>query len=282
VPRFLRYAPALWFFAVTGLGWAGALTQSLPEAQGDKPEVVEADAARLLGLANEARAADGAQALKWDSALAAAAQKHCLRMAAEGPIAHHYDGEAELPERAGQAGAHFSQVAENIAAGASPTDPLEFHDGWMHSPGHRANLLNREMDSVGIAVVVSHGVTYAVADYARAVHALTQGEVESAFAKLLEGKGLAVRKDRKEARAYCAQPKSGGADPDDPPGYRVYWQSPDASQLPQMVLDQLAAGVYRQAAVGSCAPQGIDGSFTIYRVAVLLYGTVEVRPKRWF
>ena len=72
-------------------------------------------------------------------------------------------------ERAGQAGAHFSLIEENVAVG--PT-PAAIHDGWMHSPGHRTNLLNPEVDRVGIAVVASRGELYAVADYARECAAL--------------------------------------------------------------------------------------------------------------
>ena len=32
-------------------------------------------------------------------------------------------------------------------------------------PGHRTNLLNPEVDRVGVAVVATRGVLYAVADY---------------------------------------------------------------------------------------------------------------------
>ena len=44
------------------------------------------------------------------------------------------------------------------------------HDEWMQSPGHRTNLLNPDVDHVGVAVVESRGVLYAVADYERAVN----------------------------------------------------------------------------------------------------------------
>jgi hypothetical protein len=226
----------------------------------------------LLVLANQARAADGAAPLKWDPALADAALQHCLRMAAEGPISHRYQGEQDLVDRAGQAGAHFSTVEENIAAGTAPTDPLEFNGDWLRSPGHRANLLNREVDSVGIAVVVRHEVTYAVADYARAVPVFTSAEVEASFASLLRSRGISILNHQRDARAYCSL-TDGGRSPqfENQPRYRMKWQNPDVAHLPQQLLDQLAAGHYRMAAVGSCPPQGVEGQFTVYRVAVLLY-----------
>jgi len=50
------------------------------------------------------------------------------------------------------------------------------------------------------------------------------------------------------------------------------WQEAAAlTRLPDALLDRLATGRYRQAAVGSCPAQDMEGSFTAYRMAVLLY-----------
>jgi hypothetical protein len=249
-----------------------AAAQTGADSRDQKPQVLQPEAGQLFELANQARAADGAGPLKWDPALAAAALQHCFQMAASGRISHRYPGEAELTDRAGEAGAHFSIIEENIAAGTTPTDPLEIHQGWLDSPGHRANLLSREVDSAGIAVVVSHGITYAVADYSRAVLFLTQAEVESRFAVLLRAKGLSILKNPNEARAYCAQadPRKGMGFASQP-HYRMLWQNPDTDRLPEELLKRLAAGSYRQVAIGSCPPHDVRGEFTVYRVAVLLY-----------
>jgi len=250
-----------------GLAFTGP-AQTVPVS----PQILQPDAMRLLTLANEARAADGADPLTWDTALAVAALQHCLRMAAEAKMAHQFNGESTLTERAGQAGAHFSTIEENIASGSAPTDPIEFHTGWLDSPGHRANMLSHNVDRVGIAVVVSSGVAYAVADYTRAVPVLTREEVESNFSSLLRSRGLSILKDRRDARTYCAQiDGSRGVHFDNPPRYRMLWQNPDPAHLPQEILDRLAAERYRQAAVGSCPPQNVADPFTVYRVAVLLY-----------
>jgi hypothetical protein len=103
-------------------------------------------------------------------------------MAAEGPIAHRYNGEADLASRAGQAGAHFDLIEENVAVGPSAS---MIHDEWMNSPGHRENLLNPEVDRVGVAVVASRGVLYAVADYSHGVESLNGAQVEARVAGLL-------------------------------------------------------------------------------------------------
>jgi hypothetical protein len=199
-------------------------------------------------------------------ALGEAARQHCLRMVAEGPIAHRYGGELDLTERAAQAGAHFSLIEENVAIG--PT-PAAIHDEWMHSPGHRDNLLNPEVNRVGVAIVASRGVLYAVADYARGVPVLTQSQVEAAVANLLRVSGIAIVTDRSTARLYCTQMNSprGGAQP----GFVMRWQGADLEHLPQALVDRLGSGQYHRAAVGSCPAKSVEGSFTAYRVAVLLY-----------
>lgn len=230
---------------------------------------MQPEAEQIMALANQARAAAGAEPLKWDEGLAIAARKHCLRMAAEGPIAHRYPGELDLSERAGQAGAHFSVIEENVAIGPSPS---EIHDEWMHSTGHRTNLLNPEVDRVGIGVVASRGVLYSVADYARGVQSLTASQVEARVAAMLRPSSVVVMGNPTVARAACAMDSGVPNSPDARrPGFVMRWQDSDLSHLPKALAERLASGQYRQAAVGSCTPSGVDGTFTTYRVAVLLY-----------
>jgi uncharacterized protein YkwD len=97
----------------------------------DRPLTIQPESWQIVVLANQARARQGAGPLKWDPALAEAARQHCLRMAAEGPISHQYGGEPDVSGRAGQAGAHFSLIEENVA---SAPRPPRFTTGWMHSP----------------------------------------------------------------------------------------------------------------------------------------------------
>jgi hypothetical protein len=239
-----------------------------------QPEAVE-----LLQLANRDRAAHGLGRLEWDPALAQAAKQHCVRMAAEGEIAHRYGGEADLTERAGNAGAHFSLIAENIAVGSRPE---QIHTAWMHSPGHRANLLNPSIDRVGIAVVYGRGVMFVVADYSQGVRMLTAEQVEATIARLVRAAGMEVVSDARGARAACAvehgYPRSlDGA----MPGFIMRWQGSDLSRLPDDLVKKIDSGAYRRAGVGSCAPQDVQGSFTVYRVAVVLYqqsSTQQIKP----
>lgn len=237
-----------------------------PDTQ-SKNEGTDAQAAhQLLDLANGARVSAGLAKLEWDAGLANAAMKHCLRMSTEGQIAHRYPGEDDLTTRVGASGAHFRIIEENIAVASRVT---LIHQGWLDSTEHRANLLNPRVDRVGIAVVTAQGVHFAVADYAEGVPELTQTEVEAVFAKLLRARGLMISNETGEARAYCAGPDVFFHD--EIPQSMTRWQDPEVSRLPEELVRQLATSRYRKAAVGSCPPRDVNGAFTTYRVAVLLY-----------
>jgi len=238
-------------------------------AQNQSAPASQIAAEQIFAYANQSRAEAGAVRLQWDPALAAAALYHCRRMALEGPIAHRYPGEPDLTERASQAGAHFGLIEENVAIGPSPA---MIHDEWMRSPGHRSNLLNPDVDRIGVAVIASRGVLYAVADYARDVPALTAPQVEARIADLIRVSGIAILSSPATARAACAttsgMPRSQTGSQ---PGFIMRWQDSDLARLPQPLVDRLTSGNYRQAAIGSCPAQAVEGSFTTYRVAVLLY-----------
>jgi hypothetical protein len=248
----------------------GANAQSTPYAKPGPGQLMPGAAEQLMALANQSRAQNGAGKLQWDESLAAAARQHCLRMAAEGPIAHRYGGEADVAGRAGQAGAHFDLIEENVAVGPSPS---EIHAEWMQSPGHRTNLLNPEVNRVGIAVVYARGVLYATADYSRSVQALSQTQVEARIGEVIRSnRAVTVIRDNAQARAACTTDHgipaaSGGLQA----GFVMRWQSSDLTLLPEALSEKLGTGRYHQAAVASCPAQGLDGSFTAYRLAVLLY-----------
>jgi len=158
-------------------------------------------AEQFFVLGNQARVAHGLKPLQWDSALASAALSHCVRMAAEGPISHRYADEPDLSERAGQAGAHFSLIEENVAVGPYPAS---IHRAWMNSPHHRENLLSPEVDRVGVAVVARGNVIYAVADFERTVEVLSREQVETAVQNLLQVSGVSVHPNPAGARLACA------------------------------------------------------------------------------
>ncbi len=230
---------------------------------------LSADAEQIFALANHARRIAGAVPLRWDPALAAAALYHCRWMVQAGQIAHRYGGEPDLAQRAANAGAHFGVIEENVAIGPSAAG---VHEEWMESPGHRANLLSPVVDRVGIAVIASRGVLYSVADYANEVPSLTDEQVEARVAELMRMSGIGIEIDHTLAREACAKdsgfPRNAAGLQ---PRFIERWQSAGLDKLPQTLVDHLSSGNYRSAAIGSCPATVSEGSFSAYRVAVLLY-----------
>ncbi len=239
-----------------------------PSQQAEGPDL-RAEAEQLFALANQARTQAGAGRLEWDPALAEAALYHCRRMAYEGPIAHRYDGEADVAGRAAQAGARFGLIEENVAVGPSAE---AIHQEWMNSPGHRDNLLNPEVDHVGIAVVANRGVLYAVADYSHAVLALSAPQVEARVAGLIRPSGVTILVNPSLARAACTRDSGLPRAASGPqPRFIMRWQDSDLARLPQALVDRLSSGNYTKASIGSCPAQSAQSSFSAYRIAVLLY-----------
>ncbi len=220
----------------------------------------------LFSAANAERAQRHLSALRWDDALYRAADQHAREMAARRSIAHQYPGEAELSARGRAAGARFSKIAENVAE--SP-DAVAMQDAWMHSPGHRANLLDPEVDSVGIRVLRRDGELYAVEDFDRSVAILSLDEQESAVGGQLQAVArIAVLAPSEDSRRTCRM-ETGFAG-DQQPGFVIRYTSADLTKLPESLTDKLMSGRYSQAMVGACT---IDRkqTFTTYSIAVMLF-----------
>jgi uncharacterized protein YkwD len=122
-------------------------------------------ARELFTSVNQARRAQGLAPVRWDDSLAAAAQRHARVMAERGSAQHGFEGEPSLSARAKQAGAHFSWLSENVTQG--PTREF-IHSQFMSSPHHRANILDTDMDSIGVGVVEKGGQLFAVEDFSQA------------------------------------------------------------------------------------------------------------------
>ena len=220
---------------------------------------------RLFDSVNRERAERNLPLLKWDEGLARAAREHAERMAERDLLAHQVPGEADLPTRARAAGASFSHIAENIAVGWSAE---KFHDGWMHSPGHRANILDDAADSIGIAVVEGEVDVYAVEDFARAVTVPSLEEQGKRVGEILAARGLNLINIGSDARKSCELDRDFAGS--SKAKYIAHYETPDLDQLPGAVVKQIESHRYKSAAVSACAPKEASG-FTRFRIVVLLY-----------
>lgn len=124
------------------------------------------------GLVNDARAAAGLPPLDRGATLEAAAQGHAEDMLARDFYAHVSPGGAGPRDRFLDAGGgEWEVVAENIArcTGCTALDAdriARFHEGWMTSPEHRANILHEGLSRYGFGAASGEGVIYAVQMFA--------------------------------------------------------------------------------------------------------------------
>jgi Cysteine-rich secretory protein family len=105
-----------------------------------------AHAEDMAEMISQYRREHGLSTVKTDLQLTAIAERQAKAMAASGIMDHGVAG--SFASRV--SGAHTGMAAENIAAGTKSW--AETFRAWQTSPGHNANLLQPEADSVGVAV----------------------------------------------------------------------------------------------------------------------------------
>jgi uncharacterized protein YkwD len=113
-------------------------------------------------LTNGQRAKHGCSALRVDSHLRAAARRHSKDMHLRNYFEHDSLG-GGTPWARIKALGYALPGAENIAKGYAT--PKAVVDGWMKSPGHRANILNCGLKAVGIGVEYGAGGPWWTQDF---------------------------------------------------------------------------------------------------------------------
>jgi uncharacterized protein YkwD len=223
----------------------------------------------LFDQLNESRVLTGLSPLRWDANLAAAARKHCALLVQHDALSHQFPGEEGLQQRLNDAGVEFSAAAENVAM--APTAD-EIHYEWMHSPPHRANILDPKLTVVGIATMQGNKGVYAVQDFVLAVEKMNLGEQEEKIRTLIGAAGLHTadnpeRTQWSDARKTCQM----AHDYAGKPAFVARFDTSDLNKLPPELQKSLTSGKYHVAAVGACSAPNDAAGFTNFRFAVLLY-----------
>lgn len=123
------------------------------------PAAVPANAPNdVINAANRYRRNSGIPTLVRSSALSQAAQRHANDMAAMGRMTHTGSDGSNVGGRVTAAGFFWRSVGENIAAGQRTAEQVT--SAWMNSAGHRANILNRGFQYIGVGATERNGVIY--------------------------------------------------------------------------------------------------------------------------
>jgi uncharacterized protein YkwD len=181
-------APKLFllFLLVTGASTTQPTAAQAPAADTNSANSYEVQTAQqLLLLANQSRKLAGAPPLTLDAGLSQAARTHALAMLKAQQLSHQFDGEPSLPERlAAATHLHLEQEGENVAL---DYDAVHAHEHLMHSPPHRANLLNPAFNVVGLGIVQSGERLYIVQDFGHALPNYSAAEAKDRVAAAVSG-----------------------------------------------------------------------------------------------
>jgi uncharacterized protein YkwD len=155
-----------------GVAGSGACTST---SANPSPSNLGALSSSILCLLNAERRGKGLAPLRSNAALARAAKSWANTMVARRFFAHE-SGHSTVLSRVKKTGyVHGNwSLGENLAWGSGAlATPRAIVNGWMHSPGHRANILHGAFRDIGIAIKLgapgqglSGGATY-VTDFGK-------------------------------------------------------------------------------------------------------------------
>ena len=138
--------------------FAGVPRPDLPEVKvypGPGRYPTPGDAAQaLLKLTNQAREKAGLPALKRDAVLDKLAEEHSLELLADRHAVHRTSTTGALVDRLHKQQFPFSRALENVSLAPSPEAA---HQRFMESPSHRLNLLDPNVNQIGVGVAMERG-----------------------------------------------------------------------------------------------------------------------------
>lgn len=106
-----------------------------------------------IRLVNQARLQAGLDRLDENETLGRVAMNYSRRMATENFYGHVDPQRRQVNDRIVAAGYLAQMSAENIARGQP--DPALVVDGWLKSPGHRANIMNPSLREIGAGYAIT-------------------------------------------------------------------------------------------------------------------------------
>jgi uncharacterized protein YkwD len=200
---------AFLFFILASPGAKGILCfeqeQQPPFQKKDAP-TIERD---LYNLVNMEREKLGLAPVILYPSLSFLARKHSQDMALRGDISHFSTSGEPYSERLVDGEFYFIKNGENVAFSQTFVPEL-IHQGFIDSPGHRANILDPDFDQVGIGVVFKEENGYYVTqDFIKSLKPKgkeeARAEVEEHINSMRRKSSLPPLIFSKEANAYAQQ-----------------------------------------------------------------------------
>ena len=184
---------------------------------GSTPDLKQT-AEQIFVRTNRFRTQQGRSALKVNERLARAAQDFADYLARTDTFSHTADGKSPS-QRVAEQGYRYCLVAENIAweynsAGFTGSGlARSFVTGWRHSPEHRRNMLDPDLEEIGVGVAQSAqtGRYYAVQDFGRphsaAIVFKITNESDATLHYTVDGKSFTLEPQFTVTHQRCRSPE---------------------------------------------------------------------------
>jgi hypothetical protein len=133
---------------------------------------------QLVELINQERAREGVPPLALDDRLTQAARKHTALMVKHDTPSHQLSEEQPLQVRVADEALRSDRQAENVGL---EMDVAGAHAMLMNSPAHRANILSRDYNAVGVGVILSGDKLYVTEDFAHRLPDYSDAKADAAL-----------------------------------------------------------------------------------------------------
>jgi uncharacterized protein YkwD len=232
---------------------------------------------QLLDMANRERAKAGLPPLQKDEGLTQAARAHGSAMAAQQKLSHQLSGEPNLEHRlATNTKTQLDQAGENVAF--APTVERA-QDSLMHSPPHRANLLNAGYNVAGFSVVRSGSLLYVTQDFGHSLTTYSDEEAEVLIGRSVDRMrarthlpGLQRIDGKEAASTACAMAEADSLRTPARSAREVLrYTTSDPKVIPENSSRAIQNRAVRSFAVGSCYARTRSRPTGMYWVAILFY-----------
>lgn len=150
--KFLKaYAPYLPLLFIVGFGLFLSISGTVQPANHVLSYATQMTDSGLLDATNEARRKNGLNELRYNPILDQAAQSKADDMAKRNYWSHNTPDGKEPWTFIDNSGYQYYKAAENLAYGFTTSEAAIV--GWMNSPSHRANVLDRDLVEVGFGII---------------------------------------------------------------------------------------------------------------------------------
>ncbi len=262
------------------LGLVSALVLQAQQPELPAPQFDEPGEQQLIDLINQARTAHGLNQLTVDEPLTAAARKHTRLMVQHSALSHQFEGEPAPQTRVNNEGLSSDAQGENVDMNQSIAGA---HDALMHSPPHRANILDPDYNAVGVGVIEAGGNVWVTEDFARRLPQLSESQAESAVQNGIEhyekarAFGAPVRQPLTQLR-HMACDMALNDDLNLTPVSRLAgvhqvfaWTAGDPAKLPKGIDSLLTTGLKGGYSLGACFAPSVSHPGGIYWLVMVGY-----------